>query len=633
MSTDRILRFTLLLLALLSGPAWPAPGEEQVEVQISGLEGELLDNVRASLGIEQRRRYPGLTAEMISSLHDQAPGEIARALEPFGHYRPEIQADLQAPARPGVPWQASYRIQAGPPLPITRLEITFDGPGGSDPELVALAADLPLQRDQTLDHREYEGAKRDLVRQLHERGYLDAGLEEHRVEVDLASYEADVRLRVGTGPRYVFGPVEFEQERFDPEYLARYLILQPGEPYDSRQLARQRQVLSKSGHFQEVEIQPLPATEDQPPAIPSRIRLEPYKSNRYRGRLGWGTDTGVGVELDWTRRHVGSRGQRFTLGGAVAEERNRLAGNLSYLIPLEPLASSYIELVARHESKDLTFDDVELDEGGETRIATNLVSGFWHLPRSLWGNFEVDPVAGVSLVTESYDVFEVLFGNLPGEAQKTIIDRIGPEAYNTLAPDFEAVVPTLRLTLRRSDARLFIRDGDQFRAELRGSHEKVGSNITFWQARLGSWHIRPLFDQGRLLLRTDVGYSDAESRNVLGANFNLMPEYYEFRAGGARSVRGYGFETLYPGDAITGGKHQLTGSIEYEHEVIPDWSVAFFLDGGNAFNSFDDIDPKLGAGIGLRWRSPVGMARLDLGIPLDDADDSFEIYITVGPEF
>jgi translocation and assembly module TamA len=388
------------------------------------------------------------------------------------------------------------------------------------------AADLPLRRGQTLDHRQYEAAKWELVRQLHERGYLDAGLEEHRVEVDLVSYEARIRLRADTGSRYVFGPVEFEQERFDPEYLARYLILQPGQPYNSRQLARQRQALSKSGHFREVEIQSLPATAEQPPAIPLRIQLEPYKPNRYRGRLGWGTDTGVGVQLDWTRRHLGSRGQRFTLGGAVVEERNKLAGDLSYLIPLEPLASSYIELVARHESKDLTYDDVDLDEGGETRIATNLLSGFWHLPRTMLGIFEVDRVAGVSLVTESYDVFEVLFGNLPGDAQQAIIGRIGPEAYDTLAPDFEAVVPSLRLTLRRSDARLFIREGDQFRAELRGSHEKLGSNITFWQARLGSWHIRPLFDQGRLLLRTDFGYSDAESRNVLGANFNQMPKYY-----------------------------------------------------------------------------------------------------------
>ena len=112
-----------------------------------------------------------------------------------------------------------------------------------------------------------------------------------------------------------------------------------------------------------------------------------------------------------------------------------------------------------------------------------------------------------------------------------------------------------------------------------------------------------------------------------------MPEYYEFRAGGARSVRGYGFETIFPSDAITGGKHQLVASLEYEHEIIPDWSGAVFVDAGDAFNDFDDFNEKLGVGFGVRWRSPVGVARVDLGFPLDDADDSFQIYITVGPEF
>jgi len=98
-------------------------------------------------------------------------------------------------------------------------------------------------------------------------------------------------------------------------------------------------------------------------------------------------------------------------------------------------------------------------------------------------------------------------------------------------------------------------------------------------------------------------------------------------------VRGYGFQELFPSDAITGGKHQLVASIEYEHEIIPDWSVAVFLDGGNAFNDFDNIDEKLGTGIGIRWRSPVGLARIDLGVPLDDDEDSFHVYITIGPEF
>ncbi len=622
-----------LLLVLLLAPTLPAFGGESVEVQIRGLTGELLDNVRASLTLERRKHRPGLSAGIIRRLHAQAPAEIARALEPFGYYRPDIQAELTGPEQSGGAWQASYRIDAGPLLPIEDLDIGFDGPGAADPKLAELAADHPLQRDSWLDHRRYEAAKRELLRQVREHGYLDAALSEHRVEVQLATYEARIRLRIDTGPRYVFGAIEFEQDRFDPEYLARYLLLQPGDIYSSAQLARQRQTLSKSGHFQSVEILPLPASTDQPPAIPLRIRLEPLKPNRFRGGVGWGTDTDFGAQLDWTRRYVGRRGQRFTLGGAAVQERRKLAADLRYNIPLEPLTGSRVELVARHESKDLNFEDVELDEGGETRIVTNLLSAFWHRPRKHWGGFELERVLGFSLVTENYDVFEVLFGNLPQESQDAIRDAIGPEAYSTLAPEFNALVPGLRLTLRRSDDRLFIRDGDYLNLDLLGASDKLGSNISFWQARLRTWHIRPLLGRGRLLLRSDFGYSDAESRTVLGVNFNQMPEYYEFRAGGVRSVRGYGYETLYPADAITGGKHQLVGSIEYEHEIIPDWSAAVFLDAGNAFNRFDDIDPKLGTGVGVRWRSPVGLARLDFGLPLDDADDPFQIYITVGPEF
>ena len=67
--------------------------------------------------------------------------------------------------------------------------------------------------------------------------------------------------------------------------------------------------------------------------------------------------------------------------------------------------------------------------------------------------------------------------------------------------------------------------------------------------------------------------------------------------------------------------------------MIPDWSVAGFVDSGNAFNTWDDFDEKTGVGLGVRWRSPVGLVRFDIGVPVDDADESFEVYITVGPEF
>lgn len=623
-------RCCLLLMLLLPVMAM---GAQKVQVQISGLSGEPLDNVRASLSLEQNRQHAGLTERDIRELYTEATAEITVALEPFGYYRAQIEAELEAPKKEGAPWLATFRVDPGEQVPITDMQVVFDGGAAADPELQKIAAGLSLQEGQGLDHRRYEAAKRDLVEQVKSLGYRDASLAGHRVEVDLAPYAAHVLLRVITGPRFVIGAIEFEQDEFEPSYLARYLLIKPGDSYTSNALAEQRRALSRSGYFREVEIEPLPVTAAEPHAIPLRIRLETFPPNRYRARLAWGTDTGVGGQLDWNRRYLGGRGQRFTAGFAAVEERNKLAGDVSYVIPLEPLEGSMFTLNARHESKDLTFEDVDLDEGGETRIATNLLTMGWRRPNLLWGDFEVEPRVGLGLLSESYDVFEVLFGNLPASVQQIIIDRIGREAYDTLKPDFRAVIPTLGLKLRRSDDRLFINNGDSLDLQILGASEAVGSNLSFWQVSLNSWHIRSIGEYSRLLLRTSMGYSDAKSSEVLGVNFNKMPEYYEFRAGGALSVRGYEFESLYPSDSLTGGKSELVGSVEYDYEVIPDWSVALFVDAGNAFNRWEDYDAKVGAGIGIRWRSPVGMARIDLGVPLQDSNEVFQVYITVGPEF
>lgn len=606
---------------------------ETLEVNIQGLEGELLDNVRASLDIVSQATDDTLTGDNINALHQRAEPQIRRALQPFGYYRPLIQSQLIAPVDAQDHWRASYEVTPGALIPIESIGLQFLGPGAKAEDLQAMEQMLRITMGDTLDHRRYEQAKRTLLSDIREQGFRDARLNEHRVEVDLDSYQANVVLSVGTGPRFIVGPIDFQQTRFSQTYLERYLVLQPGQTFKPSELARQRRLLSASGHFSEVLITPGEPLAGDNPAVPLTIALTPFPANRYRGRAGWGTDTGFGLGLDWTRRYLGGRGHQFNAGAAIAEERERLAVDISYVIPLDPLSGSAMEISGRHESKDLNFEDVELDEGGDTRIATNLASVLWHMPTRALGDFSLRSTTGVSLVGETYDIFEVLFGNLPGEAQDAIIERIGPEAYETLAPEFEAVVPALSLKFRRSDDPLYIRRGDYLSLELLGADQALGSNIDFWQMRLSSWNIWPIAEQGRFLFRSNLGYTDAESRQVLGVNFNQMPEYYEFRAGGARSVRGYAFETLFPGDALTGGKHIAVASVEYEHEIIPDWSVAAFLDAGNAFNKLDDFEEKLGTGIGIRWRSPVGLARIDLGFPLDDADESFQVYITVGPEF
>ena len=411
------------------------------------------------------------------------------------------------------------------------------------------------------------------------------------------------------------------------------MVLEQGQAFRVGELARQRQALSASGLFREVRIDTLPAEGESPRVVPLKVHFELFKSNRFRGRVAWGTDTEFGAQLGWTRRYAGKRGQHFNLGLGAVQFRNKIAADLNYVIPLDPLQDSHARLGARHESKDLTYQDVGLDEGGETRIETELFGGTWQRPQFNLGAYRVTPEIGINLVQEQYDVFEVLFGHRSAEDQEILIGVIGEEAYDTLTPDFTALVPGLRMTLRREDDPVYIGNGEYLRLDLLGTDQALGSNIDFWQFRMEGWFIRSPWAGGRILSRLNAGYSDADSREVLLVNFNLMPEYYEFRAGGARSVRGYGYERLIPDDTITGGKNELVASLEYEHTVMPDWSVAAFVDAGNAFNSWDDYDPKVGVGLGVRWRSPVGLARIDLGIPLDDAEDEFQIYITVGPEF
>jgi len=89
-----------------------------------------------------------------------------------------------------------------------------------------------------------------------------------------------------------------------------------------------------------------------------------------------------------------------------------------------------------------------------------------------------------------------------------------------------------------------------------------------------------------------------------------LPASQRFFTGGDRSVRGYRYASLGPADEngrVVGGKHLLTGSIEYEF-------------------------PFASAGIGLHWFLPVGTLRLDLASAFLDPDRPWRIHLSIGPD-
>jgi len=68
---------------------------------------------------------------------------------------------------------------------------------------------------------------------------------------------------------------------------------------------------------------------------------------------------------------------------------------------------------------------------------------------------------------------------------------------------------------------------------------------------------------------------------------------------------------------------------------------SLFFDMGNAFNdgqtpTLNPLDLKKDVGFGVRWISPLGPLRLEIGFPLGDrlpGEDAYEIQFTVGTLF
>jgi translocation and assembly module TamA len=82
---------------------------------------------------------------------------------------------------------------------------------------------------------------------------------------------------------------------------------------------------------------------------------------------------------------------------------------------------------------------------------------------------------------------------------------------------------------------------------------------------------------------------------------------------------------------VIGGPQLLIGSIEFEHRFLRKWGVATFYDIGNAVNKFTDPLAS-GAGVGLRWISPVGPVRVDAAWALSRDNTPLRVHLRIGPD-
>lgn len=564
------------LCLFLAAPLAAVP----VKVEVEGVGRDLERNIRSVLSLEQEDE-DDLTPERVRRLHARAPEEIGVALQPFGYYKPVVRGELR---QEGNRWIARYEVDEGPAIKIASVDLRVTGAGADDPGFRQVTSDFPVKRGEVLFHPDYEEGKDALVELAAENGYLDAEFEVSEVRVDLERYRADVVVHYDTGPRYRFGDVRFNQDAVNPDLLTGYVNFKRGEPLDVDKVLALQDALSDSPYWARVEVVTL-EEEAQGLEVPIEVNLVPAKPQLFTAGVGYGTDSGARGTLGLELRRINRRGHRGQVLIVGAETERSFQA--SYMIPG---AYPRTDVLAFNTAYAIEDTDTAQSESMLLGAQRTQVRGGWREAFSL--NYQRDD-------------FEVGLD----------------EGISTL------LVPGASYERVKADDRIYTTNGYRLRLGVQAAEESLLSDSSFLQGTVSGKLIRTLGERHRLITRAEAGYLETDQ-------FRQLPPRFRFFAGGDRSVRGFGYQELGREDEagnVIGGEALLVGSLEYELRVLEDWSAAVFYDTGNAFSAFGD-PLEYGAGLGVRWRSPIGPIRADVAWALSQDGTPFRFHLNIGPD-
>ena len=153
----------------------------------------------------------------VERLYQNMDKQLSDAMRALGHYQFEFHKTLTFDD--SACWSATLDIAPGEPVLLRTVAVNVTGEARSDAALLTrIDARRPVP-DTVLNHGQYETYKKFVMSMLRARGYFEAQLIENSVVVDESLSFADIQLQVSSGPRYVFGPIEFGELVLDRSLL------------------------------------------------------------------------------------------------------------------------------------------------------------------------------------------------------------------------------------------------------------------------------------------------------------------------------------------------------------------------------------------------------------------------------
>ena len=461
-----------------------------------------------------------------------------------------------------------------------------------------------------------------LAQPLRENGFPQAKVVSSAYSVNKKSHELNGTVSVNQGsPAFMGELIVAGNEKVSSEYLQNLRPWKYGEVWDDRKLLEYRDLLQRTGLFQNVDLRfdrdvyrayrkkirknkrakstepSEPAGLVEPVTLPILLTVEESTSRSFSGAVFYSTDKGPGVNASWEHRNFFGNGEKLRLRVPLSRDETLFSAELKKPAFIFPTQNLILKGAGGYEKTDAYEKDfIDFAAGLEREIRKD-----WWI-ESLFHVDKVIPKNDDELEYYSFRWVNTVRYDRRDNRQNPTKGYVGLVRFSPLVGYDESSFYSMAMEF----------DGSVY---------------------------YPLTKNVLVAARLGLGV-------MPGSDWERIPRSKRFFLGGGGTVRGFSYQELgkhdSDGDPLGGLSYTLM-NFEARIKITKEMSIVPFIDSGMIY---DEVSPEWGqnlawgTGIGLRYATPVGPVRFDVAIPLTGPNKSmekklsdFQIYISIGQAF
>jgi outer membrane protein insertion porin family len=547
--------------------------------------------------LEGLRTQPGRPL-VDAALEEDARLVVAR-LEARGHFEARVEAEV---ADGGGRLPVVFAARPGPRAVVRSVDV-------ESPTLPLSADDkgpeeLPVREGLPYRLRDVARSRDTLLSTWRRAGYLETRV---RPEVALseARDEARVRLVVEPGSRTIIEHVVLAGlDRTQAVVVEREMVLRPGEPFSFERVLESQRRLSGLGIFERVQIAELdPGRERRRDVV---VSVQEAPRTTWSWGVGYSEQDRLRGSVEATRRNLGGLGRSASVFARGSVRGSRFLLNLR-----EPWLFG--------------------------RKLDSFVTGFWEEENRT--TFDYNRLGGILHAGKALDARTSLILRYLYQDTNVFNLEVPIEELDRQYRSYAVSGPAASIVFDTRDDPLEPKRGFFVGADLQLSAEALGG-VSSLRGFFQGASVRRLRADLVVVLSARLGLA-----RTYGDEAPLLPLPERFFAGGDYGPRGFPVDEVGPkfvgtdGEVYpTGGNALLLGGAEVRYDLTRAFQIASFLDTGNVFPETGDLalsDLRWSAGLGLRYRTPIGPVRLDWGYVLDrqPGESAYRFHLTIGHAF